>query len=210
MITALCVLRSGGEYKVEHVVRLHGQWAAHYDKPYRFVCLNDVHDAEITLDEVEYVPLKYDWPRWWAKVEMFSPDMERFGRMFFMDLDNTICGDMSDLAGYDGTACVTSDFNWLDCPSQSVLNFAPGTMHHLWDTFMQDPAEWMKQGDRRIPPHYGDQILMTKVYGKDIDRWQDLFPGQVVSYKKHCKTGVPENARIIQFHGKPKPWDVTL
>jgi len=28
-----------------------------------------------------------------------------------------------------------------------------------------------------------------------------------VSYKVHCRAGVPAGARVVCFHGRPKPWD---
>jgi hypothetical protein len=36
---------------------------------------------------------------------------------------------------------------------------------------------------------------------------QNVIPG-IVSYKKHCRRGVPKDARVILFHGKPRPWEV--
>ena len=40
--------------------------------------------------------------------------------------------------------------------------------------------------------------------------WQDLLPGQVVSYKNHIrgKEKFPARARVVCFHGKPRPWGV--
>ena len=36
-----------------------------------------------------------------------------------------------------------------------------------------------------------------------------MFPGQLVSYKKHVRGGsLPEGARLVSFHGKPDPEDV--
>jgi len=46
------------------------------------------------------------------------------------------------------------------------------------------------------------------------DLWQDLLPvGQIVSYKNHCRNGLPSNARIVSFHdrgggGKNRPHQV--
>jgi hypothetical protein len=33
---------------------------------------------------------------------------------------------------------------------------------------------------------------------------QDLYPGLVVSSKAHCRTGLPENARVVCMHGRPR------
>jgi hypothetical protein len=40
---------------------------------------------------------------------------------------------------------------------------------------------------------------------------EEKFPGQVISYKAHVKGpghGLPADARIVYFHGKPKVTDL--
>jgi hypothetical protein len=45
--------------------------------------------------------------------------------------------------------------------------------------------------------------------GYNIDRWQELVPDQVFSYKAHIRDrAVPPSARVVCFHGKPRPWEV--
>lgn len=201
MITVACVLKSGGIYDASWVAKLEAGVRRHLKLPYRFACLSDV-DVHC-----ERIPLRHDWPRWWAKVEMFAPWNECLGRMLYLDLDTVIVGNIDEFAAYRGQACVTKDF-YFGCPSQSVLNFAPGSMRHLWDAFMADPAAWMVDGDRCIAPHFGDQVLMTKVHGdKPIDFWQERLPGQLVSYKNDCRGWIPVGARMVCMHGRPKQCD---
>lgn len=202
MITVLCVLRSGGVYTPDWVVRLRAAVVCHLSEPHRFVCLSDV-----AVPGVETIALRHDWPRWWAKVEMFSPWVEDLGRCLYLDLDTVVTGNIDGFAGYDGPACITRDFNF-GVPSQSVLNFASGAFRHLWDAFTADPEGWMRAGDKMIPPHFGDQVLMTKIHGRrPIEFWQDVLPGQLVSFKNDCSSGLPANARLVCLHGKPKQCD---
>jgi len=60
----------------------------------------------------------------------------------------------------------------------------------------------------------GDQEYIGKCVGKEAEFLQDIFPNQIVSYKAHClKRGedmIPEGARIICFHGTPKPQDLKI
>lgn len=183
-------------------MRLRDAVARNLTLPHRFVCLSDVD-----VPTVETIPLRHDWPRWWAKVEMFAPEHDALGRKLYLDLDTVITGNIDGFGAYDGPACITRDFNF-GCPSQSVLNFAPGSMRHLWDAFIAEPERWMKDGDKMIAPHFGDQVLMTKVHGdRPIDFWQDRLPGQLVSYKNDCREGLPADARIVCLHGKPKQCD---
>ena len=45
--------------------------------------------------------------------------------------------------------------------------------------------------------------------GGAFDRFQDLFPGRIVSQKTDMKNNVlPPGASVVCFHGKPKPWEV--
>ena len=203
MITVLCVLRSGGVYTADWVLRLNNAIARHATLPHRFVCL-----ADVDVPGVEVIPLRHDWPRWWAKVEMFAPWIEeQCGRCLYIDLDTLVTGNIDGFLGYQGQACITRDF-YHGVPSQSVLNFAPGSMRHLWDSFIANPSRWMRDGDRCIAPHFGDQVLMTKAHRpRPIEFWQDVLPGQLVSYKVHCRDGLPTDARLICMHGKPKQND---
>lgn len=201
-ITILSVMRSGGVYTPEWVVRLRDAVARNLTVPHRFICLSDV-----AVPDVETIPLRHDWPRWWAKVEMFSPWVEALGRCLYLDLDTAVVGNIDDFAAYDGPGCITRDF-YYGVPSQSVLNFAPGAFSHLWKEFVADPAKWMADGDRLIAPHFGDQTLMTKVHRpRPIQFWQDVLPGQLVSYKRDCARGLPSGTRMVCLHGKPKQCD---
>lgn len=202
MISVLAVLRSGGVYTPEWAVRLRDAVARNLALPHRFVCLSD-----IDVPGVETIALRHEWPRWWAKVEMFSPWVETLGRVLYLDLDTVVTGNIDDFAAYAGPACITKDFNF-GVPSQSVLNFAPGVFRHLWNAFTAEPERWMAAGDKLIPPHFGDQILMTRIHGRrPIAFWQDELPGQLVSYKNDCRRGLPANARLVCLHGQPKQCD---
>lgn len=203
-VTIACVLKSGGLYNASWVSKLKNGVERNLTKLHRFVCLSDVDVP------CERIPLRHDWPGWWSKVELFSPWMEQEGRILYLDLDTLITGNIDDFAGYEGSSvCITKDF-YCGVPSQSVLNFSPGSLRHLWDAFTSDPQKWMDDGDRKVAPHFGDQVLMTKCHmPRPIDYWQDVIPGQLVSFKVHCRDGLPENARVVCFHGKPKQCDFT-
>ena len=55
----------------------------------------------------------------------------------------------------------------------------------------------------------GDSRFLESIVGAKTKRWQDMFPGQLVSYKKHVRGGpLPEGARLVSFHGRPDPEDV--
>ena len=46
---------------------------------------------------------------------------------------------------------------------------------------------------------------MDYIRGLDVEVIDDIFPGQVVSYKGHVKAYGLDDARIVYFHGEEKP-----
>ncbi len=136
---------------------------------------------------------------------MFDPTLE--GRILFIDLSTTIVGSLDEMAGQSGI-CITKDF-YHGTPSQSILLYDGGDFAISFERFREDPDEWIALGDKHRAPDFYDQVLMNHTPIPHMRYWQDVLPGQVVSWRLHCaQAGVPEGARIIKFHGSPKPWEV--
>lgn len=199
-LTVLTVYRSGGAYSEEYVHRLKAGVESHLTIPHRFVCLSDV-----AIDGVECIPLELGLPGWWSKPEIFRPDLP-FNRVLYLDLSCIVRGLLDDMAMQDDI-CITSDW-YYGGPSQSVLLYNVGDFANLWESFAADPAKWMTEGDKMIAPNFGDQILVRNLPVPNMKYWQDVLPGHLVSYKVHCQTGIPVNARLVKFHGNPKPHHV--
>ena len=185
----LTVCKSGGEYRAEHVDRLRGQCDRHA-AGVPFLCLDD--DA-----------LEHGWPGWWSKIEAFKIK----GPVLYMDLDTTVRGDLSPLLAMaeQHEFIALRDFNPAHREMGSGIMAWSGDMTRIYDAFTQDPAGHMARCT--TSRHWGDQGFIEPLTpGRKY--WQDLLPGAVVSYKKHCLDGIPEGARVICYHGKPRPWDV--
>jgi hypothetical protein len=199
-LTVLTVYRSGGAYTKEYVTRLRDGVAAHLTFPYRFVCMTDD-----PVDGVECIPFELGLPGWWSKPEIFRPDLP-FDRVLYLDLSCVVTGLLDDMAMQEGI-CITSDW-YHGGPSQSVLLYNVGDFANLWEAFSRDPSPWMTEGDKMIAPNFGDQILVRDLQAPQMKYWQDVIPGQLVSYKVHCQGSIPPDARLVKFHGQPKPADV--
>lgn len=198
----LTVLRSGGEYEPWHVERLREQCEVHAPRV-PFVCLSDV---DVPCERIE---MMHDWPGWWCKMEML-----RFpGPWLYLDLDTTIVGGLWPFLSVASRYpfAVLRDFNPQCREIGSGLMAWNGDMSGLYATFRAAPARHMREnsGGRWL----GDQGFIERQTGADQRHiWQDELPGMVVSYKKHCRKRVPDDARIVCFHGQPRPWSdgVTL
>ena len=204
MISVYCVLRSGSEYKAEHVVRLQAQVMKHLpDADFRCLC-------DIEVGGVKTTPLAYDWPGWWSKMELFRPEIS--GDILFMDLDTSIVGDLSDIASIDRLTLMR-DIYRPDGLQSSIMYLPEAERTPIWTEWADRPQHWIglyRQG--------GDQAFLERFWLARASRWQDLLPGQIVSWKSHVRKAlhddesgngsIPTNARVVIFHGKPRPWDI--
>ena len=138
-------------------------------------------------------------------MEMFRCPALYGQRVVFIDLDTIIVGDINQLCDYSGPFCALNDFNRLGSHVGSGLMAFDGEgMKRLFNTFKDRPEFQMER-------HRGDQNFIFENH-KDPDFFQSLYPGQVISFKPERGRGIlktlPEDVRIVCFHGKPKPRDV--
>lgn len=196
-----CVLRGGGEYGPEHVVRLcedvHRHWSG--DEPPDFLCLTD---TPVGHDGVLEVALQHDWPGWWAKLELFRPDIP--GPLLYIDLDCIVTGSLADMAALDGLT-VLRDFLRPQGLQTALMVVPEYERAEVWADFWPDP--W-----GHIRRHRSDQEYLEPLWVRRAARIQDALPGQVVGYKTDVRRagGVPVGARVVMFHGRPRPWTTDL
>ncbi|WP_348826653.1 hypothetical protein [Halomonas sp. RT37] len=189
MTRIVCVLRSGGEYGTQHV-----QWLARQVDMLQ--CLSDV-----PVPGVPHIPLQHDWPGWWAKLELFRPDLP--GDLLYLDLDTVVLGDLGPLIdATGGKTTMLSDFYKPDLPASGLMYIAQRDKAAVWNEWIRGPQHHMRRC--RTPRRWGDQGFLASVLRPQ--RWQDIAPGRVVSYKAHCRSGLPATADVVCFHGTPRPW----
>lgn len=205
----ITVLKSGGIYGQEHVEQLYDEFLEYAPDGVDFTCLSDIPGVP------GYYPLLKNYPGWWSKIEIF----DQFpGPWLYVDLDTVILGDISNIlaAAEKNWFTLLRDFN----PSQRLLG--TGVMGHgssgrdlsfLAEKFAANPPHW--QNYCQNPRWWGDQgfvekTLVTMGIENEISFFQNMVPGEIVSYKKqymHKKTG---QERIVCFHGKPRPWETSI
>jgi len=213
----ISVLRCGREYTVRHAQWLHRQLSG-YDS----LCMTDAK----SIPGVQTAPLLYDWPKWFAKLEAFNPDRTDTGGedLLLLDIDTVITGDLSPFLQPRPFTTLT-DFYYEDTPQPPMASgvmYIPAEMKHVvWEKFMSNPSRWIRE--RHPMPHHGDGGFISRAITQRSQRWQEILPGSVVSYKRDIasqempgyhplrSTGdgtVPDAARIVCFHGNPRPWNV--
>ncbi len=192
-LTVACVLKSGGIYDASWVARLKAGVARHLPIEHRFVCLSDV---EVPC---ERIPLKHGWPGWWSKIEALTLE----GPAVLFDLDTLIVGDLTEIATVARSATFTMlrDFYRPHGLGSGVVawNEMDLSAIAIHDHFLVSPRTFMAE----CPG--GDQQFIERVaFVPGVLRWQDVVPGQIVSYKVHCRDGIPPDARVVCLHGRPK------
>jgi hypothetical protein len=193
------VLRGGGEYLPHHAQVLAKQVEKH-------LCADVVCYSNVPVPGVDRFPLQFSWPGWWAKMELFNPRVR--GDLLYLDLDTVVTGDLGDIASV-GRLTILRDF-YRDGKRKpeglgSGLMYLPeADRAEIWDKWIQSPAKFIS--------HYrmmgkGDQAFLEDWSMDRWTRWQDLVPGQVLSWKVHSLSeGIPPQCRVICFHGRPRPW----
>lgn len=156
------------------------------------VCLSDVQ-----IDGIKTILLKYDWPGWWSKMELFRPDIK--GDLFYIDLDTTVIK----MPTMPDQTTVLSDFRKPHLIGSGLMFLKESDRAQVWNDWIKNPEKAMR--GCRSGYKWGDQGFLLDYY-RHCQRWQNV--SKVYSYKYHCKNGIPEDAEVICYHGKPRPWDV--
>ena len=196
-----CVLKSGGDFNWSHVQRLFSQLKEHLTLNFRFTVLSDLMMPEDLVGQgCKLILLKRNWPGWWSKIELFK----EFQRTFYFDLDTAIVANINHIIAFPHKFSALHGF--YGRPFGSGLMAWNGDYSLIYNEFQfGNPQTTMdyfglhRKGDQEF---IADRI-------KDPVILQEAFPGQILSYKLHVRDReLPEKARIVCFHGKPRIQDV--
>lgn len=162
----------------------------HLRQPHEFICITES-----------------DLPGWWGKVRLFENSRER---NLWLDLDVAITGPIDGLV-----TPLNSDLriakNWAQsgyggCQS-SVMYWEGDACKIISDEFDPAIAHWPPINKPGVL--WGDQEWITQLRDEERIQVEYFSPVDVVSYKYHCRgVGLPKGAKVVVFHGKPKPAEV--
>lgn len=162
-----------------------------------YLCITD--DPSTLPEGVEAIAPEPGLCGWWNKMAMFKPGKLPEGQAFYADLDTVALGSMDDFMTYRGAIIGMRDPFNKNRFGSAIMAWDVRACEYIWDAF--DRA-----GRLQFDPE-GDQAFIESVIPRFPDRWQDILPGQIVSFKADCRPlgGIAPGARIICFHGKPRP-----
>lgn len=214
-VNVVC-MKWGEKYTPEYVNALYGMVKRNLTLPHRFVCLTE--NPHGIRSEVEIKPLPdFDEPgpkylRYclaWRKIAVFEKKLyDLNGKILFLDLDVVIIDNIDCFFGFSEKLGIIE--NWSQkgrlIGQASAFCFESGKYGHLLEKYKKNPEAVLQ--------HKTEQVYITRELGRD---GFDFFPDDwCKSFKFHCLPGgilngfiaptkVPENAKIIVFHGNPKP-----
>ena len=134
------------------------------------------------------------FPGWWAKISLF--EQSRFtGRVLYLDLDVDIVGNLDEIADFPWPFGIINDWNGQSINS-SVMVWDAGYADSIFTKFKESDMDKYEGGDQ----HYiANNFISTVKFPKE---W-------CLSYKTHIRgKRIPETAKVIVYHGLPKPWDL--
>lgn len=196
MLRVVCV-RTGTKYGPEYVERLRDMISRNLEHGTagQFECITDQPE---TFPGIVNQPAE-DLGGWWSKMGLFIPHRWPEGdRIWFFDLDTLITGPLDDILKYDGPFAALDDLVSPGSLQSSVMTWRAGECDDIWQ-------RWVSDG---MPtPAGGDQVVIGQARPQFV-RLQRQFPRSFVSYKMSCQYGIPHGARVVCFHGEPRPHDV--
>lgn len=192
--------------------------ARYYPHPHRFICITD--DPSGLDDGIERVPLWTFWggienPTWGAKgpscyrrLAAFHPDFEQIAgkRFVSLDLDVVIVDDLTPLWNRPEDFVITKAVAGEQIYNGSMFMMTAGSKRRVYDRFdpERSPQMTAAEGLRGT-----DQAWIQYALGPHEATWsaEDGVFGYRVDCVRKLRGGLPRNARIVMFWGKPDPWD---
>jgi hypothetical protein len=157
------------------------------------------------------------YPSWWVGMKGYDPDRPwiKTDSIMGLGLDCVIVGSLDDLINFPSDFVTMKDYPGKVCPSghEKDCNMEVSVIRNNLDRPIWD--EWVRLGkptwDMLTPPEGRVWRLQAQGWINETKAIHvDLFPENwVVSYKLACRHGLPEDCRIVSFHGRPKPREVS-
>lgn len=185
----ICCVRWGKKYGAEYVNVLADMVERNIESPVQFWCFTD--DPAGLDDGIVVQPIPTSGlPGWWSKLRLFATDAFPKGtRVIYLDLDVAVTGALEPLIDQKGIAA-----DWLQGGyNSSVMVWDHGEHSQIWSTFKPTVMDEL----------HGDQNWIERV-----STWACLPPDWIVSYRLHAQEWPPVGAKIVAFHGAPKPHEV--
>lgn len=163
-----------------------------YPRAYVDALKSQIPDLKVlTNGDGLYEPGRYR--HWWSKLEIFRPENRHLRPCLVVDLD-TFVFDLEPILNLDPERLwLIREFMGSKRRGESGLFIAPKDADAIWSA-----AEGLRDfsgGDGAFLRQFPHSFIPDEVDG-------------IYSYKVHCRESCPDDARVVCFHGAPKPHEV--
>jgi len=207
-IKIITLLKSGPNWLPEYVYRLHRALDRNITVPYEFICLTDVPLGVRTLPLIPMPDVDdTNIPKFWYKIQLFRKELDLTQGCIFLDLDTIVKGNidhyMQGLQEHDFLMATSPYRGEISC---SYFMWWKGDYSWIWDKFNEKPVvEWNQHYHKANEGKYGDQGFISDHVEHDyiqhvMDSTEDII--------RVTRNGSGDQARIVVFAGKRKPWDM--
>lgn len=205
------------EFKPEHVHALRDQVRHHYRDDVRFICMTD----DPTGLECEHYPLDNicdtpnpsftNGPSCYRRLVAFSKDFERIAgkRFASVDLDVLVTGDLTPLFERETPFAAWKGPRTDKHTNGSIWVMDAGSQHQVWDRFDPEvsPGVTHAAGCRGSDQGW-IQYCVNQGWAEVefLDKTDGIYSFRL-EVAIDQKGVLPENARLVIFHGPNNPWD---
>ncbi len=194
-----------GEWKHEYILRMAGMLERQMPVPYNFYVLNDTWsycNPHLELPDWIRMPnwVLQEMPGNMKKLYAYHPDNEFSGRIIMVDLDMVFTGSLKPFTDYTGIWCGPGN-----------LGRGYGLAGGGFVSFEKESCEglWLLGWYYRNCFQGKERFFYRRYMPENVDTWQNVAPGTLYSYKWYVKKyGLPEDCRVVHFHGRPRPHEV--
>lgn len=230
MLTVVC-MKWGTAFPAVHVNVLYAAVKRNLSMPFRFVCMTD--NADGFAEGIDAMPIPdmglepKRWKTgWWAKLAVFKPGLfPEADVVMYFDLDVIIQKPLDpfvEIVRAGDSLHILREWNpalWSLLPvalrpdrgvQAAFLAFKPKDGNYIYERFMADKK-------KAYATAYHDQAYLTETV-TNRTYWPN---GWCVSFKRSClwyypfnllfrNVRQPKGAKVVIFHGDPRPWDLIL
>jgi len=212
-------MKWGTKYGPEYVNRLYAMVRRHLTLDFQMVCLTD--DAQGITPEVRCLPIPaLDLPpgipeRGWTKLVTFAEDLHGLrGTALFLDVDVVIVGSLDGFFEHPGRFLIIKDYDRLLNPGRitgnsSVYRFELGAHPDVLACFRAN-VEQIRAKHRNEQSYLSDYMHRQGLLAYWPKAWCPSFKYNCIpSWPTNFWTEpfIPEDARIVIFHGECNPPD---
>lgn len=210
-VNVIC-MKWGNLYNAEYVNKLYNSVKRNLTLDFNFYCFTEDSkdiDENIIIKPLPILNIPDDKTvSPWLKLAVYAKDFgELNGKSLFLDLDIIIVDNIDSLFSFSDKYTIAE--NWTqrgkNIGNSSVFCFNIGQYDFIYDKFIENPTA--------ITDKYSNEQIYVSL---TLIGQKDYYPSEwIVSFKKasvakwllrfFIEPKIPSRAKIIAFHGHPKP-----